>query len=415
MNSKNERFINIYNNPIIILFLLIPFFKPTIFSFIAPAIDSFFDVWKIISMVSVVLLYINYKKLSKIIVFITIYLIIFLLSTYINKGNFVKYISFCVNTLGISLLTELCIKNNCTVFFRSLFYLFFTLISVNFITYFIYPNGIAYYDGRQYLLGIDNDFSTIFIPAMCIGFMHSIFKNKKLTIPYLLLLILISINTIVAWSATGIVMWFIMMFYILFIYKKNKYLNIDMRLLLMVFIVMEIAFVFLRVQDIFAYIIEDILGKSLTFTGRTEIWDVVAKLIEKKPILGYGFYNNYIIYTYIYRAHAHNTILEITLKGGLAALILFLNILVSVASKLSKYKKNYISGIISITIFSMLLGMITEDFMQTDLLYLLIVCGYHISEIIEQLGNDEKCTSNIKRGGFNALNRNSIKNPTLKE
>lgn len=37
------------------------------------------------------------------------------------------------------------------------------------------------------------------------------------------------------------------------------------------------------------YIIEDVLGKDITFTNRTQLWDAAGKKFVESPILGYGF------------------------------------------------------------------------------------------------------------------------------
>ena len=46
--------------------------------------------------------------------------------------------------------------------------------------------------------------------------------------------------------------------------------------------------VLLRLQNIFSFIIQNILGKDLTFTGRTRIWDNAIEFIKARFIIGYG-------------------------------------------------------------------------------------------------------------------------------
>ena len=79
-------------------------------------------------------------------------------------------------------------------------------------------------------------------------------------------------------------------------------------------------------QNLFAFLIEDILHKNLTLTGRTVIWDRTLELIGEKPILGHGvpFYEDrklqYAIETkWINKAaglHAHDRFLETLYRGG---------------------------------------------------------------------------------------------------
>ncbi|MFR3202482.1 MAG: O-antigen ligase family protein [[Clostridium] leptum] len=53
-------------------------------------------------------------------------------------------------------------------------------------------------------------------------------------------------------------------------------------------ILLFFVIVIFRMQNLFAFLIEDILHKNLTLTGRTVIWDRTLELIGEKPILGHG-------------------------------------------------------------------------------------------------------------------------------
>ena len=81
-------------------------------------------------------------------------------------------------------------------------------------------------------------------------------------------------------------------------------------------------------------IVVDILGKDLTFTGRTDIWIAAIQLIKIRPWLGYGyeaFWNGMDgPSAYILRAvkwpvpDAHNGFVELTLNLGLIGLSIFI-------------------------------------------------------------------------------------------
>jgi len=81
-------------------------------------------------------------------------------------------------------------------------------------------------------------------------------------------------------------------------------------------------------------IVVDILGKDLTFTGRTDIWMAAIQLIKIRPWLGYGyeaFWNGMDgPSAYILRAvkwpvpDAHNGFVELTLNLGLIGLSIFI-------------------------------------------------------------------------------------------
>lgn len=79
------------------------------------------------------------------------------------------------------------------------------------------------------------------------------------------------------------------------------------------------------------YIIEDVLGKDITFTNRTQLWDAAGKKFVESPILGYGFVDKewYLANMESSAIGPHNFIYSILLNGGLTLIaILLLSIVV---------------------------------------------------------------------------------------
>jgi exopolysaccharide production protein ExoQ len=75
------------------------------------------------------------------------------------------------------------------------------------------------------------------------------------------------------------------------------------------------------------------MGKNASLTGRIPIWIALLRSIEKRPLLGYGFYAfwqglkgesaNAIVAVHWVFGYAHNGILEICLQLGLVGLAIF--------------------------------------------------------------------------------------------
>lgn len=86
-------------------------------------------------------------------------------------------------------------------------------------------------------------------------------------------------------------------------------------------------------------LIVDALGRDLTFTGRTEVWEASIGLVDDSPWLGYGYEalwtgessESIDLQREIgYRvAHAHNGALDLTLALGLTGLALFFGLFMS--------------------------------------------------------------------------------------
>lgn len=86
------------------------------------------------------------------------------------------------------------------------------------------------------------------------------------------------------------------------------------------------SIVLFRLQNNLSLLIEGVLGKSLTFTGRTAVWDGVISMTDGEHILfGYGTAPRFHLEfdNFVYN-HPHNDILSVLLSGGIVALVLYL-------------------------------------------------------------------------------------------
>ncbi len=84
---------------------------------------------------------------------------------------------------------------------------------------------------------------------------------------------------------------------------------------------------FFEAQKLFEPLIVDVLGKSITLSSRTVVWEAVMPLIIKNPISGVG----YLPVVYLREilggstfSHTHNQLLLLMLHGGAIATILYL-------------------------------------------------------------------------------------------
>lgn len=70
------------------------------------------------------------------------------------------------------------------------------------------------------------------------------------------------------------------------------------------------------------------LGRSADATGRTTLWGTALELIDRRPLLGWGFDENATVmevsgFSY---THFHNGLLDVAVRGGVVALALVLSI-----------------------------------------------------------------------------------------
>lgn len=95
-------------------------------------------------------------------------------------------------------------------------------------------------------------------------------------------------------------------------------------------VVVTLLVVVARVQVHFAAQIEGMLGKSVTMTGRTELWDAAIPILADSPLFGYGINSHFGAFIPGFEGllwQAHNQYLQIAYDGGLVAVGLFIALL----------------------------------------------------------------------------------------
>jgi O-antigen ligase len=65
------------------------------------------------------------------------------------------------------------------------------------------------------------------------------------------------------------------------------------------------------------YVIENVMGKDLTFTDRARVWLVAIEMIKDSPLTGYGMRDGDWFETYFYVLSAHNIIFQMLIYGGI--------------------------------------------------------------------------------------------------
>lgn len=84
------------------------------------------------------------------------------------------------------------------------------------------------------------------------------------------------------------------------------------------------------------YIIEDVLGKDVTFTNRTRMWDAAGRKFAESPLFGYGFVDTdwFLSEMDSFAIGPHNFIYNVLLNGGLTLITILLFMVFIVLSRL---------------------------------------------------------------------------------
>jgi O-antigen ligase len=285
------------------------------------------------------------------------------------------------------MLTEIMLAKNPVVYFKYVFFVLFILAMINFVTVlfldYLYVIVNRYgWTAPGWFLGHRNQHVYFLLPLVIISFILKELHYHK-TYFWIAFSLFISLITVVTtWSATSIVTLSLMAIYFVFIYNKKSRKIFNIKTYMFVFLMFTIILL-LQFQEYFAFIIEDLLDRNLTFTMRTTIWNEAVDLIQKKPWFGHGYgeivFRNNLEST-------HNAFFQILFNGGIISLILCTIILLVVVNRLKENKYNKISDILQFAIFLYLIQMLFESRLST-IFFALLVVGFHIEKLVVTTSN----------------------------
>lgn len=157
---------------------------------------------------------------------------------------------------------------------------------------------------------------------------------------------------------------------IMFGYVENRK-KIKLKYAIVITAVLTIAVVFLQIQKnipLLRYVIEDLLQKNISLTGRNKIYESYFRLMKGNMIWGMG-YKNTLIQDYIGPANTQNAFLELLCLYGIVGLILFL-LVFSISVREYRNKYIYLKSIAAMIIIYFVCAVVEIPF--DNLFYILV-------------------------------------------
>ena len=199
-------------------------------------------------------------------------------------------------------------------------------IYVNLCALFLHPGGVWTDDplSPEWILGSRAIYYRIVFPALALSLIryHVLGKKWRWRTAELLIACVLTIG--LQRGGTGLIGFVLMLFLLLWCYRRAlpRYLTplTFTGLALLGFIGIH----FFKVHYAFEWLISGVLGKSMTLSNRTDIWQHTMALIFNNPITGVGLlpvaYMSPLLGGF---THTHNHLLELMLHGGVIALGLY--------------------------------------------------------------------------------------------
>lgn len=360
---------------VITIILLFCFFEPQIITIKEiSSVSKIYLIFKYISYFVSIFFTIDLiknKKFSKNLVGICLFSLVVVVSTAINRSSLIVVaIKYILNIVSFSINLYYLLLHNEKMGIQGIRFIFNVLVFINFCTLLLYPDGM-YMDvstntNANWFLGYDNLHILYILPCLFFNLLYNK-KNNKLSIISVIMVLICYYSCIVRFSATSLCG--LLMITLYFIPKIKFFVIKYFKTICTIILVIMFLIVVCRIQNIFKYIIVDLLGKKLDFSGRIYIWDYIIEFIKKQPILGYGYETSIIRFfkTDLHRAyHAHNEILEIMYKTGICGVSIMGYIFLKFVNNVTKIKKDNIKVLFMLVTWAYLLMFITEYY---DILY----------------------------------------------
>lgn len=328
---------------------------------------------------------------------VLLFIAIYSIANIYNGLSIVAVIERYLSWIVITFLIEVYMEKDYKVFIGYTSTILSCLVIINFIS--ILMNPVNYYNNltRVHFLGFDNDNVPVLLLAVYFN-IFNIMLNKKGKLAYLSIITAI-ISSILVWSANGIIGISMVMLYLLIIRKiwKKGSKVLNLKIYYSIALLFFVLVVLLRVQDHLSFLIQDILNRDLTFTGRTYIWDYAIESISNNKIFGIGIYDFALRLSRTGVYHAHCTLLNITFEAGILGLISYFSIWILSVVKSEKYKSNKYIYLTSYFIFIFLIITLVEFYVKDIMFITLIGMIYNLSKLIKrgELYNEESRNINI--------------------
>ena len=281
--------------------------------------------------------YSEFKKINRT---LFLYITMVLISSFLNRNLQIErqvfYVSivFSVVIIEIFFLFEyFIIKRKTkelinTLFYLLLFYCLLTdIIIISFPTLHI-TNNMYYFIGNKF--GV----SYLHIQLLVVYLQKEkrkleFFKFRKKNFIFIALVVFSFTICFIVKCTTGMISIFLLIyFYYYFLYSRNQKLKKPGVFIGILFVSSSILMLFSNIVeiDLIRYIIENILHKHLTLTGRLNIYQEINTIFSRFHIIfGYGMGSSFeVVMKMIGAPNTQNGILEIVLQQGMISLVLLI-------------------------------------------------------------------------------------------
>lgn len=257
-----------------------------------------------------------------------------------------------------------------------------TLCYINLLTIILFPGGL--YESTLYwqnwVLGYKNQFVPYILVFCMIAFLYR--AQGGLWFREVGIYVASFVSVILADSSTSIVG--IAVLVIIVLLNRVCKIRFNVYWLAIINLALLLIVPVFRLHEVFSFLIEDILGRSMTFTGRTRLWDMIYDAIAAKPWMGYGLQEIEGMerqFGLRWAYHAHNLVFDYLYQGGFILLAIYVIMLLVIYKKLRRVQ-NYQEAQVAIAVLFVFQLMSLVEVYSNTFIYLIYFLAYYVDILI---------------------------------
>lgn len=302
-------------------------------------------------------------------VWVGLYFVTLLISTVLFKGFEISLLKSLVKTAIVTTI----IINFLVKYKKYILGIFFKICAwvgeigaiANFILIILIPNGLLRTQKTgepMWLYGHKNSlFMSLFISILASAILYYHKDKERISLRTYILIGIVLVSGILSNAGMVTVCAFLLLAFLLLLRSRTVKNQITMKSCILIPLFINVLICIFRMQNIFSFIIVDILGKNVTLSGRTMIWDAALEYIHMHPVFGVGYLFPSDLYEMIVLSTTHNWIIGVLFHMGIVGALLWGVSLGHILHRGKALSKNYVMKILSVFMFCYMVQGITEN------------------------------------------------------
>lgn len=405
MTSTNRRYFDLASIEVFtksqlvtvgLIVLILPLFEPaSLEHFLGRSISTFYNLGKVVTVCALLLLVVvDRSRFTLLTSFMTILVFLVFVSTLFEGSSAMVWISKWIPCYAMVLLFQCCHRSHMYELVVAVFVVTSVLSALNFVSVILFPDGmyatLKSPASDNFFWGNRNTAYQIVLPAIVTSLILDAKSGKTTSVRSCLLILIGATQVMLAYSATSIIA--LAVVFVVWALPRicppvSKVFT--GKTLVGAYAIGFYLIVIVRIQTVLASWMSGVLARSVqraaTLTGRTDIWDVVFRLMSVDgSFFGYGANSNrYLIVPWSTQSpfsHAHNEVLNTWLSGGWPAIVVFVLLVALIAVRLDSVRLDRVRQPIVAVLAAFFVVALTETTLSASF-YLVLSLAYYAGDL----------------------------------